>query len=577
MTEFNESARSKCPVNLFASAIPMFMLLWALVFSIFGYHLAIAPSEVSWYRLGGFVPYSDAGAYFTQIVNWPADFFDQFNSRRPFNATLNILHYDAGARELLGLLLVRSALMSLSIAFLTTALVRVVGILGGLASGLILIAWSLPYVGTMLSETNGITLAAAGYACLLLGMHSERFSWIAWGLVGLAFATALRPYNPALPALACASFFVFGHWPLRKKLLVALTSALIATVITFGITRIAYAAYGNPEGAPGGNTGYTVLGIARGTDWMEAGDYVSKNYPPLNERQLNDLMYDLALQAVLKDPKPAAKSLLNGLWGAVNDFPVQVLGSLNFNNVDHRSAMVLVSYAIVLAFLIVCSKGSASPVVILLFVSLVAFLTMAPVIYTDGGWRIAASLYPGLALIASTPFLLLQEIWARNRTDYKINAAPADKFRRETIVPAMMVILVSGVSLPYPLLARALRTNSPKDDPCASVAVKFDDGISPAHWTGFSQGRAPQDTREKWMQLFDFKEWAAFFSEHRHSVSGLSHHNGELIVLVKDAAAITDKPDAKKMHPWAPQLHIQLSGEHELKPNATSAPVSGDK
>ena len=46
----------------------------------------LSPSD----RMAGLMPYSDASAYYQQVLEWPAQTFNAWNSRRPLNATLNI-------------------------------------------------------------------------------------------------------------------------------------------------------------------------------------------------------------------------------------------------------------------------------------------------------------------------------------------------------------------------------------------------------------------------------------------------------------------------------------------------------
>ena len=66
----------------------------------------LAPME----RLAGFLPYSDAAAYYQQVLEWPAPTFNPMNSRRPLSTALNLLAFDLGGATLLGLLGVHAAL-----------------------------------------------------------------------------------------------------------------------------------------------------------------------------------------------------------------------------------------------------------------------------------------------------------------------------------------------------------------------------------------------------------------------------------------------------------------------------------
>jgi hypothetical protein len=232
-----------------------FALIVAFIAAVLLIAVLQSATIISWYRVAGFIPFSDAGDYFNQLLNWPADSFDPWNSRRPANSPLNILQFDIGFQTLLGLLVVRVLILALAVAFFVSALMRIAGIWMALASGFLLVSWSLPYVPTMLSETNGIALASAGYGCLLLGMHAKKVSWVMWGLLGLALATALRPYNPLFPALTAMIAFMGMPWSMRRKLATGAAAAALSTAVMSGAPRLAYAVYGHPDGSIGGNTG----------------------------------------------------------------------------------------------------------------------------------------------------------------------------------------------------------------------------------------------------------------------------------------------------------------------------------
>lgn len=519
--------------------------------------LSLSPKVPSWYRLGGFIPFSDAGNYYSQVLNWPAESFDAWNSRRPLNSPLNILQFDIGQRSLLGTLVVRIVLLALSIGFFVVALAGVAGSWPAIVSGILLIAWSFPYTSTMLSETNGIALAATGFGCLLLGMQAKRIGWIFWGVVGLAMATALRPYNPLFPLLAGIVAVVAMPWSWGKRLAVGAAIALLAMVVVSGGPRIAYAVYGHPDGSVGGNTGYTVLGLARGSDWVEASTFIQQHHPSLSEREKNALMYELAIKAVLEDPRPALKSLLSGLASAFRALPQEVARGFGWKTEVPTIAVFLV-YTLLAATLVCCVRSTAPTVVGLMLVSLVSLFSMAPVVYNDGGWRIAASLYPGLSMVAACPFFLSRRFWPGNNAGQDSKPTPFQELGRWTIWPGQLVVVFALIALPYPMLTRVFTGELPREQINNTFVVQFDDSKHEAQWTGFNEGRAPRTTLQDWMRQFGFKEWETFFQAYGKSVRELRNERGKLVLTVADSEAVSNQPDPATLHRWAPRFLIQI-------------------
>lgn len=524
-----------------------------------GAFLVVAPKETSWYRLAGFIPFSDAGDYYSQVLKWPAETFDAWNSRRPLNSPLNILQFDIGQRSLLGILVVRIVLLALSIGFFIAALAGVAGTWPAIVSGILLMAWSLPYTSTMLSETNGIILSAAGFGCLFLGMQARKISWIAWGVVGLALATALRPYNPLFPLLAGIVAVAVMPWSWGKRLAVGAGIALLAMLVVAGGPRIAYAVYGHPDGAVGGNTGYTVLGLARGSDWVEVSTFIQQRHPSLSEREKNALMYELAIKAVLEDPRPALKSLLSGLASAFRALPQEVAGGFGWKT-EITTTAVLLFYALLAATLVCCVRSTAPAVVGLMLVSIVSLFSMAPVVYNDGGWRIAASLYPGLSMVAACPFFLSRRFWPGNNAGQGSKPTPFQGMGSWTIWPGQLVVVFALLALPYPMLTRLFAGELPMGKIQDTFVVQFDDSKNAAQWTGFNQGRAPRMTLQDWMRQFGFKEWETFFQAYGKSVRELRNERGKLVLTVADSEAVSNQPDPATLHRWAPRFLIQIQG-----------------
>jgi hypothetical protein len=338
-------------------------------------------------------------------------------------------------------------------------------------------------------------------------------------------------------------------------------TGVFATTVMVAAPRLAYSAYGHPDGSIGGNTGFVVLGLARGTDWAEASTFIRQLYPSLNERQRNDLMYEMAVETVLHDPWPLVKSLRSGLWNATWSLPQEVAGGFGWG-AELPGLARLLFYVLLFGTVIGCAFTAGWIPIAMMTVSLAAFLGMAPVVYNDGGWRIAASLYPGLALVAVTPFLLIRRCWltrGRARHGKPAPVQPTGPTARGAIWPGQAVIVLALLSLPYPMLTRAFASSNPPPTIDPSILVRFDDSEINPQWTSLNEGRASINVLQDWMRKFGFEEWEIFLRAHGASVRELRNDRGDLVLIVTDIEAVYGQPDSLKMHRWAPRFEIRCA------------------
>jgi len=262
-----------------------------------------------WARQGGFLPATDGKHYFTQVVRWPADWFDPFNSRRPLNTTLNIFLFHLGGSTLLGVFLVKAALASIAVGIFIFGLASLIGRRLAISSGLALLFWTWPFVSVFLTEINSIIYSSAGIGILLLGVARKNWYLIFFGLAGFAIATSLRPINPLIHCVLafCVVFqFSFSIYSKITKSLILASIALVGSfVLGWGLPKLAHTIYCNPESALMGNTGHTLLGLARGTNWFEGGEFFKKQHPDLPEAKSNALMHQMALEHFKNNPRIA--------------------------------------------------------------------------------------------------------------------------------------------------------------------------------------------------------------------------------------------------------------------------------
>jgi len=393
------------------SAFLVFCLF--LCSAVFGSSIsATAAWQLSPYdRIAGFLPYADASDYYKQAIEWPAQTFNAWNSRRPLNAALNIMEFKLGGSTLLGMILIRVALAALTITAFIVALASAVGRPAALASGFILLNWSCLWASSMLSEINGITISAAGFALLIVALTQKRRTPAYFGLFAISLAYVFRPYNPLMPALFAFAVVLLlaANW--RKSLKPAFLAAFAFTLLAIVLPKAIYFAYGHPDGITNGNTGFVVLGFARGTDWSEANKFTESKSHGLSERDKDRLMYEMAAKQFIENPKLAFIKVVENSLEAFDCFQDKFAAAFRFPGF---SAMIQ-RKGIWLGFLISsilfmffpgagvkkCPWNLRRRERILFMVSFVSFISIAPFIFIDGGWRVVATLYPGLAMLAT--------------------------------------------------------------------------------------------------------------------------------------------------------------------------------
>jgi len=517
-------------------------------------------------RVAGFIPYSDAAGYFHQVISWPSETLDGWNSRRPLNAVFNILEFQLGFSSLLGMILVRVALAALAVSSFIAILATVTGRYAALTAGFTLLFWTWPYASSLLSEINGITISAAAYALLLLSMIQKQYSFAFLGLSAVVLAFCFRPYNPLMPAIFALGTTLTIAVNYRKSLKYAALVALIFTFMAASLPWAIYSAYGHKDGAVHGNTGYSVLGLARGTDWAEAGQYVALNYPAMTESESNKLMFELAFRTVQTDPKLLAKALLNNLLSAIWRYQVETRKTFGFPEhsgfgqwqqrthwaialIALREPLIWVTFLYFIVSTIAIPKVFKSyPAVVIVFgLSLITYITFAPVAFGDGGWRSVATLYPGLTIIT-----VILPLWIRITRDkqfYKNTEIKQDKQLVRSsfslaVIPVLMICFVIA-ALPYPALARYYgQVISPKERKY-QFTVEIESQAK-SRWLSLNEAVITPANLINWAAENDLEDWTAYFESQGHQFIRIIVDKEQWILQVKDQDSVRQ---AKNLQP----------------------------
>lgn len=502
-----------------------------------------------WDRIAGVLPYSDALGYYGQVVNWPSNSFGDFNSRRPLNAVFNIMEFHLGGKTLLGMMMVRVTLSALAISAFIVALSTFVGRSSALVVGFVLLFWSWPYASSMLSEINGLTLSSAGYALLLLALAKKQRKLAVFGVFALVLTYAFRPANPLTPALFAIFILgsIAGNW--RKGIKTALFVVFASIALIVVIPKALYHVYGSSDGIINGNTGAVVLGLARGTNWQEAQTFVAREAPGLSERKRMGFMYKCAIQTVKKDMNPMGKVLTIGFAKGVFRFQQEIGGALGFStdigdrarssfkefvqyvmgtpSVWITSLFVLINVVIT----IYLALKIRSPYALLGVLSIIAEILIAPFIFNDGGWRVFAGLYPGLAFfVIAIPVTIryIRSIGEQANENSSTIQQKTSETNFSMYVPIALIGLVL-LAMPYPAVYRLFADKvRPMSD---EVIITVQDKAVP-HWTGLNQAIISKEVFLTWSKSVGEEEVSAFLTQYGTSVQQIIMGSGGDIVLV---------------------------------------------
>lgn len=506
-------------------------------------------------RIAGFIPYSDASDYYEQVLNWPAQSFDAWNSRRPLNATFNILEFHLSGSTLLGTMLLRVAFASVAITLFIASLALVVNRFAAATAGFVLLIWAWPYASSMLSEINGITIAATGYALLLLALvcKSRLLAYI--GIFSLVLAYCFRPSNPLMPAIFAFVVMLGLAQTWRTGIKTAFLSSIVATLLVVALPKMLYTAYGHPDGSLNANAAYTVLGLARGTNWKEASEFIAPVAQGMSETEKSALMYNTTFETIQRDPRLLVRVMAINTFKAIFFFQQEFGGSFGLPKyvvgdgrnsardfarfLGYRPLIWLGSgFLIVCIFFIVLVFKSRSPVAFLGSATLIAFFMGAPFFYGDGGWRVTAAMYPGLALLA-VGIPLGISYWRSKRRNSSENATPAlDIIRPPQFVSAAAIglVFIVTVSMVYPWISKVTGMQA---EPVANTFVLEIRDVERPRWLGLNRAVASSTDLATWAKSEQYPKIAEFVEQHADSLRQIQFERFENSesVLVLDSAA----------------------------------------
>ena len=181
---------------------------------------------------------------------------------------------------------------------------------------------------------------------------------------------------------------------------------------------------------------------------------------------------------------------------------------------------------------------------------MIAFITSAPLLYTDGGWRVVATLYPGLALLATFIPLSIrhaQPTPATARATQFPNTIATSRF--EKFLPIALIGFVL-ISMAYPAVSKFFRGDSkPLSD---ALILDVRNGETP-RWTGLNRAVVAPSDLLNWSTRQGYGSLTAFLTQYGQSILQLRYEEGIYALIAQDTALISDRPEL----PSAPVFELR--------------------
>lgn len=336
--------------------------------------------------IGGLLPWSDShGHTFSGLHLLQEGTLDVFGTRRSLSAAFSATRLLLGGLSLQGALLVQALLFGIAVFLAARAVLRTHGRLAATILSALCLFAAQETLPTSLSETSGVIFGAVALAILWQALGAASFRLYALGVLVLAVGLNIRPGDLAiLPLCIVAAAYFFPGRGTRWK---AVGLAALAVLAASGAAMAWGLAFGNPAGAPQANFAYTLYGLSVGQDWSAG----FRDHPDLlqrlaveQERVVSGFLFDRAVANILADPRPLIGQCLTNLGHYLVSTPLSGyhggMGGSSF-----------LTAALSVAVLLSARRSAFDALVALGVVS--TFLS-AGLVYGDGGWKSASTLFP---------------------------------------------------------------------------------------------------------------------------------------------------------------------------------------
>ncbi|MGH7259190.1 MAG: hypothetical protein ACREI9_00735 [Nitrospiraceae bacterium] len=357
--------------------------------------------RTTYQHIGGLLPWSDSNGYLYGALHLLHEGeLDSWNMRRPLNASFLAFRLMLAGKDLQWALILQAWMVATACFLAARALVRTHGIASGLALFALLYEFARPYVGTLLSESLGLSFGCLAFAVLWQAALTTQ-PRISFGIGMLLLTLALTARAGAffvLPALLL--------WAVWGGLRVAAPLRLIGwgiggMAVAFLLNGMLLWSFGTEGGLFQANFAESLYGLAAGgKGYAQA----YKDHPELldltaqgHSREAAYAFYKLAIGRIVADPRSFLKAYLNNLLHFGRNF-FHFVDEVAWNNKrsgilqDHQlNKLLFVTSLCALVLLIVRPRD---PSLRQLAMAVVAIVLSAPFLIQDGGFRLLAATMP---------------------------------------------------------------------------------------------------------------------------------------------------------------------------------------
>jgi hypothetical protein len=358
-------------------------------------------NQAKYSAIAGFVPWSDASAYYRGAMQL-ADTgkMDDWNQRRPLNATLLAVRLALGRFDLKNATILQVLLLALSAWIAARVIFSFSGVWAGVFMIALMLSYGRLYSATSLSEGLGLSLGALGFSLLYAGFHLRNLQLIAVGLFGISLGMSARAGAIFILPSLIIWLILFLRFKWRSKIKVA-SFLLLAAGLGIGWSYLLNGIYGTKAGSAGGNFSYTLCGLAMGGSWDQARDRFSNELAAMaSDGQRAAFLYDKAFSLIKANPRNFVAALRQS-WRTFVDSILpfcKAISSIRSLSFEWHWASIALFLVGLVCFTFRISRTGECGFWISSFLGI--FLSI-PFLFRDGGWRILATTWPFIAGFAA--------------------------------------------------------------------------------------------------------------------------------------------------------------------------------
>jgi hypothetical protein len=443
--------------RFFEKQRPLTVLTVVMMLSLLPLFVSWSGDDLNYSMIGGLLPWSDANGYFFGAEHLLHEgWLDDWNQRRPLNATFFAARLVVTGFHFVNSILFQAALFGLSAFFAVQAVARTHGRCAAIIMFAVIYTFAAVYLPSTLSESFGLILGLLAFSLLWAGISELCLSLYVAGLWLLTLALLAR----AGAMLVLPAFVVFAAYLFRRKGFMgayAILSALMAIGLGLLVNKSLLVIYGDGSGAALSNFSLVLYGLASGgKGWMQ----IYSDFPQvqtMSEAAASAFIYNKTSILVQNEPMLLLKVLLKNMFSNPLDYfyeliwglfqPTRFDGVFSDRNITMGAKIALPVLILGgLKFVKEKFESTENKHSIFLLFFLIGFILSLPFIYQDGRTRVTAATFPFVGVIVALSVLGLH----KNSVEI-VN--PSTMLNRQDVIrwmPAItgVVIILAAIILP---------------------------------------------------------------------------------------------------------------------------------